>query len=58
MIDYPCRVCKKYVGISSAMTEGTVRVTCRHCGVVQMIFLGNPGGRPLPKELRATSKPC
>ena len=52
MTDYTCRSCGKFVA-ASADTTGKVRVLCRFCGTSQWIFLGNPGGKPLPRELQA-----
>jgi DNA-directed RNA polymerase subunit RPC12/RpoP len=55
--EYLCRECKKWI-FSCDAKEGRIRLACRYCGAMQMLFLGNPGGRPLPRELRAGRTAC
>lgn len=55
MTDYTCRQCGKFI-CASPMETGKVRVLCRYCGTSQWVFLGNPGGKPLPRELQTASR--
>jgi hypothetical protein len=54
VITYLCRVCRKPLCASDA-TAGRAQFICRFCNTAQMIFFGNPDGKPLPRESRLTT---